>query len=756
MFSDQPLRISAGHAPRPRNIRAIPDRHMLNRFSPAQVFAPSDVEQGFDLREILSFAWRRWKFIASVVGVALLIGTVSLMRQTALYTAATQVLLDPQSDKIPGPAALRSEVNLDLAMIESQMAIIRSSVFLRRVVEKEKLVSDPEFGSSPRQAPPIPIAARPASGDAQPVPPDILAATEALKGAVSVAAGPGYLIVISVTSADPARAARLSNAVADTYLVDKLDTRFEAAKRASTWLSDRLVELRNQLRTSEEAVTAFRTEHGLFQSSGNVTLNQQQLSELNAKLVEARADVAQKKARVDLLLSIGAKGGDPQSLPDISNGGALPSLRQQAATLSQQEADLLTRYGAPHPLVVNIRAQQRDVERAIAAELRRLAAGFKNEYELAQSRVASIERSMQQATGQTSIDDTTAIRLRELERTVAVNKSLFEDFLQRAKITQQESTFEPREARVITPALPPGAPSYPRKTQYLAVSLVIGLLLGVAGAVAKEVLNAGFTTPRQVEEMLGLPLLSSVSHMDARDLTFNGKVVPLPSYPVIKPLSRYSESIRALRSGIQMSDVDHPPKIVQVTSTAPGEGKTTIALSLAALTAYSGHKVLFIDADLRRPSASRFLGLQDEPGLVDLLLGQVKHEDVIRFHKNEGYWTLSAGNRTQNPPDLLGSDRMKLIVSSCRQTFDLVVIDTPPAGPVTDPLVVSQLCDKVVLVVRWAATAREMVKYCVQQLSGHKKIVGVVFNQVDDRQAQKYGKHAYYYGARYYKTYYGD
>src|SRR5205807_2543210 len=182
-------------------------------------------------------------------------------------------------------------------------------------------------------------------------------------------------------------------------------------------------------------------------------------------------------------------------------------------------------------------------------------------------------------------------------------------------------------------------------------------------------LNTGFTTPKQVEEMLGLPLRSSVSHMRARDLTVDGKVIPLPHYPAIKPLSRYSESIRALRSGIQMTDVDHPPKIIQVTSTAAGEGKTTIALSLAALKAYSGHKVLFIDADLRHPSASRFLGLQDEPGLVDLLLGQVKHEDVIRFHKNEGYWTLSAGeSRTQNPPDLLGSDRMKLIVSSCRQT----------------------------------------------------------------------------------------
>jgi len=746
---------------------------MLNRISPTGTFEASETDHRFDLREVLSFVWRQWKFIAAVMGVVFLIGLVSLMRQTPLYTATSLVLLDRQREKAPGVEAILTDVNLDFAMVESQMAIIRSSVFLRRVVDKERLVSDPEFGT--RRGPPSPgffaslrglfsggSAAEeaapkpPEEPDEQPMPRDVLHSVEALKGAVSVARnGQGHVLAISVVSRDPARAARLANAVADAFLVDKLDTRFEAAKRASAWLSDRLVDLRNQLRESEEAVAKFRAEHGLYQT-GSVTLTQQQLSELNGKLVDARADVAQKKARVDLLTSIQARGGSLQNMPDLSNSGALPTLRQQAATLSQQEADLLARYSAAHPLVVNVKAQQRDVERAIAAETQRLAAGIKNEYELAQTRVGSLERSLREATGQTSIDDTTAIRLRELERTAAVNKSLFEDFLQRARITQEQSTFEAREARVITPALPPGAPSYPRKTQYIAINLLIGLLLGVGGAVAKEMLNAGFTTPKQVEDVLGLPLLASVSLMSSRDLTVEGKTVAIYNYPVVKPLSRYSEAIRTLRSGIQMTDVDNPPKVVQVTSTVPGEGKTTIALSLAASGATSGLKVLLIDGDLRHPSASRALNMDKDTGLVDLLLGQVNPKDVLRFYEKAGYWALAAGNRTQNPTDLLGSERMKSLVASFRQTFDLVVIDTSPAGPVIDPVVVSQLSDKIVMVVHWASTAREMVKQAVQQLSGHRKIAGVAFNQVNDSRAQKYGKYgyAYYYGARYYKRYY--
>jgi len=319
---------------------------MLNRISSMNISGANEAQTGFDLGEVISFLWRQWKFIATVVAVVLLIGLVSLLRQTPLYTATTQVLLEPQKEKAPGAEAILSDVNLDLAMIESQISIIRSTIFLRRVVEKERLVSDPEFGSNASSAPTAVANAgsMPGARNAQPIPADVLGSTEALKAALSVSrAGQGYVLAIGVTSADPARAARLANAVAEAYLVDKLDTRFEAAKRASSWLSDRLAELRTQLRASEEAVAEFRARHGLYQSGANVTLNQQQLSELNAKLVEARADAAQKKARVDLLNSIEAKGGNLQNLPDISNGGALPTLRQQAATLSQQEADLLAR-----------------------------------------------------------------------------------------------------------------------------------------------------------------------------------------------------------------------------------------------------------------------------------------------------------------------------------------------------------------------------------------------------------------------------
>ncbi|MBV8338225.1 MAG: polysaccharide biosynthesis tyrosine autokinase, partial [Alphaproteobacteria bacterium] len=286
--------------------------------------------------------------------------------------------------------------------------------------------------------------------------------------------------------------------------------------------------------------------------------------------------------------------------------------------------------------------------------------------------------------------------------------------------------------------------------------LLIGLFFGVSGAVAREMLDTSFTTTKQIEDILDLPVLASVNRLTSRDLTVDGALIPAHDYPGIKPLSRFAESIRSLRSGIHMTDVDHPPKVIQFTSALPREGKTTIAMSVARSGATSKLRVLYVDADLRHPTATRIFELQRNPGLVDLLLGETSAEDAIRFQDKTGYWILGAGSNTQAPTDLLGSERMKSLITSLRDKFDLILVDSPPTGPVIDAIIVSHLVDKVVLVVRWAATARELVKQSVQQLSGHKKIAGVGLNLVNDRQAQRYEKGGYAYATRHYKDYYVD
>ncbi len=546
---------------------------------PTDVLQEDTPEQGMSLRDSIAFVWRHWLFIACVAGLALLAGLIWLARAVPLYTSTAQVMLDPMTERAPVQSSSQPNVMFfDPAMMENQISLIRSDGLLRRVVEKNRLHVAPPSAASPASMwagmrDSIMGGGQPQPAqEATPVDPAqeeraIVRAVDSLRNSLGVQrVGLGYILAISVTDPDPERAAMLANAVADAYVVNKLDARLEGAKRASGWLSDRLVELRDQLRQSEEAVAQFRIENNLVKAGTNVTLTEQQLSELNGELLRARQDTEVKRTRVEFLEKSLASGSR-QNLPNIFQSPAMGSLQARLTDISAREADLLARYSGRHPAVVNLQAEKRDVERAMAAEAQRQIDTIKTEYAIARSREESTERALKEATGQTGADDKTAVRLRELERTASVNKTLFEEFLQKAKVTDNAASFEVRDARILFAAKTPWAPSYPNTTRVIAMSLLVGLALGLAGAFGMEKLKAGFVTPKEIEDRLRMPVLGSIARMGEAERSVDGELLSLPAYQMQKPLSRYSEAIRTLRTGIHMTDVDRPPRVIQVTST---------------------------------------------------------------------------------------------------------------------------------------------------------------------------------------------
>jgi exopolysaccharide transport family protein len=709
------------------------------------------LERTLDLRQYLNFVWRNWLFIASVTVVAFLIGVINLVRAIPLYTASTQVLLE-RHENAPGlDGGIGDRFDND-SYLDYQIAILGSDSLLRRVVLKERLADPPPNAKEP-QSTDVPNTGVPKDVSKAAEDPSLHNGIDRVRGALNISRSGGALLNISITWDDPVRAGQLANAVADAFVVDQLDARLESAKRASGWLSDRIVELRQQLRDSEEAVAKFRKEHGLTRSGPTVALNEQQLANLNDKLISARTDAAEKKALVDFIADLAAGKKTLDSLPDSmqSTSSMMSALRSKLADLSQREADLLARYNRTYPAVVNVEAEKRDIERTIAAETQRTAESVKSDYALAKARLDAIQQAMDEATGQGAPDNDVAVRLRELERTAAVNKTLFEEFLQKAKIADEQSTFRARDVRVIMPAQA-GGQTFPNPRKVLLNALVVGLGLGIGAAFAIEMLRGGFTSPRQVEETLGLPVLASVRRLKKSDLVKDGKNIPVPYYQLHQPLSPFSESMRTLRSSIHMSDVDQPPRVIHVTSALPGEGKTTIAVSLAISAALAGIKVVLVDADLRHPAASRFFKLEREKGLVDLLTGAENTDNVLRFYKDLKLTVLPAGSKSLNPPDVLSSERMKELIAYLKETFDYVVVDSPPIGPVVDAVILANLADKTILVVEWASTPRELVGATIKQVSAQKRVAGLVFNFLNQDRAQKYGGD-YYYGKAYEKYY---
>lgn len=716
-----------------------------------------------DLRHIQDFFWRRSKLIAAItVGVCLLTFVVLLLL-TPRYTATAQVLLDPRREKIFGQNAIIPELSMDSGNVDSQIAIIKSTELLRRVVDKLHLTYDPEFGphkpsflggllssiSALWKSPQPPAAPGEAS-----ISPEVLASVSLLRAALDVQrVQRTYVISISVTSISPPKAAKLTNAIADAYVVDQLDARYDAAKRASAWLAERMQSMRDQVRQSEEAVANFRRQNNLVGSSGEtlITLTDQQLSELNAKLAAARADVAERRVRYEQAQHLVSSGGNLDAIPDVVKSAVVIDLRKQEADVARREADLVARYSSNHPTVINVRAEHRDIQRSIQNEVTRIIANLKNEYEVAKARDESLQRSLDLASGAAGATGSVRVQLRELERTNQANKTLFEDFLSRAKITQEQASFEEREARVISPATKPGAPSFPKIPLIMALAAIAGIALGTASGVALDMLNSGFSSPRQAEEKLGIPVLATVPLLRDPERLIDGKLLDPARYMLAKPLSRFAESMRTVRMGVQMSNVDDQPRVVLVTSSLPAEGKTTIATSLALSAMTGGIRPVLVDADFRHPAVSKFFGLEGTRGLTELLTGEAQLEEVM-YAVND-LVVIPTGGKTQNSADLLNSGRMRELIRTLRERFDYVVLDTPPVAPVVDAKVAAQLADKVVFVVRWHVTSREMVANSLQSFADQHRIAGVVLNLVDEHKTPRYGRYSYY-GSSYYDRYY--
>ena len=717
-----------------------------------------DVE--IDIAEIIrALRRRRWALAGCVLLITSLVLLVTF-QLTPLYTASAEVLIDPRDRNVADLDSVLSGLSPDASTIESQIQVIRSRSLALRTIETLGLESDPEFNPALREpgvvaelmgwlrglAPGEPEAPSEETRLALEQTRLVESFSEALS--VSRVGRSSYVISIAFTSEQPAKAARVANALAELYLVEQLEAKFEATERATDWLNERLGALRAEVEKSERLVEAYRSEHGLVVSLG-VTVDEQQLSEINAQLILSRAHLAESQARFRHVNGLLASGSGVDSLAEVLASEVIQDLRRKQAELAREQAELKSRYGDRHPRMINVRAQSEDLALQIDAELKRIVTNLENEVMVARSRVGSLEEGLADEQSQRSAGEEARIGLRELSRQAAANRALYESFLGRFKETSEQQGIQEADARIISQAAVPAGPSYPRKGLFAAAGFLASLLVGLGMVFLLERLDNGFRSSRQLEDALGLPLLASIPEIAGADSEVDGVALSPPDYVLARPLSVYGEAMRGLRTGLLLSNVDVPPRAVIFSSSLPSEGKTTSAISLARSVALSGKRVVLVDADLRRPAVAGGLGLKPEAGLVEYLAGEVSLDEVLLDDADSGMRVLPTIQGAGNAPDLLGSESMHTLLEKLKTDFDLVLVDSPPVLLVSDAMVLGRICDKMVFVVKWEETPRQAAQEAVRRLGQFGvDVAGVAMSRIDTKRGAEYGG----YGDSYYRN----
>jgi polysaccharide biosynthesis transport protein len=727
----------------------------------------------FDIRELVAMIRRRRSIILWTIGIITALTIVACFELTPKYTADTSLLLDTRKTNVIDLQSVVSGLQPEAATVRSEIDVLRSPQLVAKVIDKLGLAGNPDFNTDLGDNSGLAGTLKrwrtsttdflAAHGIGAPPSAAILTPeeehqrmmnelTDKLLDHLSVGNDQrSYTIKLSYTSNDPILASRIVNAVAETYLTDQLDAKFDATKRANSWLSDRVSDLRDQLNASEAAVQAYREQNKLtVADSRGTTVATQQLGELNSQLILASADRAQKEARLRQFQESLKKGTVSSDSAEVMASPLIAQLRSQETEVVRKLADLTAHYGDRYPAVINARAELRDVRAQIGSEVSKIVGNLAQDLQVARIREQTLQQNLAQMQKTTAQTNQASVKLVELEREAQANRALYEDFLSRFKETSEQQDIQQPDGRIIARAGVPFDPSFPNKKLFISLALLGSAFLGLLLAVVIERLDNGFRSGEQIEQMTGVSALGMVPAVSVR----GSMGIKPEDFVLRKPSSAFAESVRLVRTAILYSHVDKPPRALLVTSAVPEEGKSLLSISLARSSAKAGQRVLLIDADLRRPKIGKLLKATKEGSLADLFAGKSTLEEVVNHDSESGLHYICGRAGSPNPQDLLGSHHMRDFIRSVSQHYDLVIIDSPPVLAASDSLVLSRIVDATVFVVRWEKSPREVVLNSLKQLQAvGGTLAGVVLSRVNVRKHARfgYGDHGYYYGT--YKEY---
>lgn len=709
--------------------------------TPSGARQPAAHEPILDLGRVMRIARRNLRLMAMVFLAVIAATAAVTLTTTPVYTGSVQLMIDKPGSKLLTEDDTKNPWNqgaLDASAVETEVEVLRSPGIAAAVVSDLQLDRDPEF--NPALSPPgllararafLPSFGGKANGDAaKPVSPVVNAVRQHL-GVSRV--GTSYIIRVDFTSRDPAKAAMIANAFATAYLKAQLDTKFEASRVANAWLQSHIGELRTRVVNAETALQNFKIQNGLLSAEG-ATLTEQEILGLNQQAALMRANEAETQARLNTAQAQIAHGSVGDDIGETLSSPVIQQLRQRRADLSAQVANLQSRYGPRHPDMLKAQSALEDTDAQIKAEIKRITSNLQAQAVVARERSASIDSSVAGARQNLAQNNRSVVKLDELRRDADAERTLYEGFLNKFKELSAEAGLAQTDAHIVSLASKPASPSAPNKTLNLALGGVLGLAAAVSSALLTEMFERGLADAEIVERELSVAYLGSIPRMSSI-VTGDKALRERPiDYLVTKPASSFAEAFRSLRAAIEYSSHGSKVKVLAVTSSLSGEGKTTTSVGLARSAALAGIRTVVVDCDLRQQSIAELLDITPGAGLVEVLNGEATLDETLVRDRKSGAMILPLVESHFTPEDPFNSPRMAELMTELRRRFDLVILDTPPVILVTEARTVARCADAVLLLAHWRRTPRALVQTALRLLAGAGvNLVGVTLTQVDLR-----------------------
>jgi len=705
---------------------------------------------------------RKWLVLACLGTIFSAVAIASLKMSPVYEARGTIEINKPDASLAFQNTPMFNLDYLDPTELETEIKILQSDLLALQVIKELNLDKHPEFGGAP-PSPSLDLSPDPMQID----PARASAILGGFKGGLRVSLIPNSrMIEVFYRSSDPQMAATVVNTLMQTYVENNFKARFESTMQASDWLQKQLVDMQMKVETSQEKLVRYQKEHEILGMDEKQNIVTAKLDELNKELTMAESDRMDKEAFYRMVES-----GDPDAVASAaganeagaaqSSSGLLEVLRSKQADIKIQAAELNTQFGPSYPKLAQLNNQSKEIDVQIQGEMKKITLKVRGQYLTAVQRESMLREALDKQKQEANKLNESAIEYNLLKRDADTYRTLYEGLLQKLKEAGVSAGLKSNNFRVVDTARPPIGPIEPNIPRNLMFAFVLGTATGIGMAFLLEGLDNTIRTTEQAQMISALPSLGMIplGSKSARDGQNPKRLVIATSKEAVelvtqvRPQSQMAESYRALRTSLLLSNIGSPPKIIMVTSALPQEGKTTTSINCAVVLAQKGTRVLLIDADLRRPSIHKTLGMGPRSGLSNVLTGSTTLEQAItRTAILPNLYVLPAGTPPPNPAELLASLNMKNVLAQLSEQYDHIVLDTPPSLSVTDAVVLSPRADAVVLVIRSGQTTRQALRRSRDILAQvNAKVIGVLLNAVDLSSPDYYyyyeyqGKYSRYY-----------